>query len=48
MNKETKKMNKEWVEKQKSIGKDWSGYYKGGFIVMAIMIVLLLIYLFTK
>lgn len=47
MNKETKKMNQEWIQKQQDMKKTWSGYYIGGAI-LAVMILGFLIWTFIK
>lgn len=48
MNKETKKMNEEWVNKQQEMKKTWTGYYIGGAIFAIFMLGLLVWMLFIK
>ena len=43
---ETKKLNKKWVKKQGELQKQWSGYYKGLFYVMGLLVLIFFIVLF--
>lgn len=43
MNKETKDMNKVWLEKQKEMKTSWSSYYIGAAI-LAVAVLIFLIY----
>ncbi|MCI8271825.1 MAG: hypothetical protein HFG16_05880 [Erysipelotrichaceae bacterium] len=43
MNKETKDMNKVWLEKQKEMKASWSAYYIGAAI-FAVAVLIFLIY----
>lgn len=40
---ETRRFNKKWINKQKKMHKEWSGYY-WGMTIAAVVLLILLIY----